>query len=87
MAHRLTEEERAIYAAQITSNPVWDLMKQELPQFYYNGFRASETMEDKERVALAHSIFDDVVAAIEAQAAMAADISEPTETGDGDGPE
>lgn len=77
---------RAELAAAIMGNPLWDLMKTELPQHYYNHFRESEG-EDRVRVALAHDIFDDAVVYIEEQAQMGANIPIPkteTETGDGE---
>jgi hypothetical protein len=76
---------RGELAATLIGNPLWELMKTELPQHYYNHFRGAVDVKERERMAMAHDIFDDAVAYIEEQAQMGAMIPIPeTETGDGD---
>jgi hypothetical protein len=73
---------RAELAATLIGNPLWELMKKELPEHYYNHFREANSPEERERLALAHDIFDDAIVYVESQAQMGSAIPFP-ETGDG----
>ena len=81
----MKQDDRSEFAAAITSNPLWALMKEELPRYYYENFRATTDEKQRERLALAHDMFDDVMQYIEAQAAMGAVIDFPEDKAAGDG--
>jgi hypothetical protein len=66
----MNQKERAMYAKQIVENPLWELMKTEIPRYYYDHFRENADPVARERVATAHDIFGDVMRYVEGQAAM-----------------
>lgn len=81
----MNKAERSAHAAEILNNPVWEEMKQALPQTYYNAFKdAIGDISSRERISLAHDIFNDVAAYIEASFVMGAELELPEELKTGD---
>lgn len=66
------------HAREIVTNPLWELMKAELPAYYYRHFRVLAGA-DRERVAMAHDIFDDMIKYIELQMGMGEILEFPTD--------
>jgi hypothetical protein len=80
----MDHKRRAELAQMMISNPLWEIMKDELKIHYYNHFRLALNITDRERIATAHDIFDDVINYMESQAQMGEMINFP-KTGDGKG--
>jgi len=80
----MDHKRRTDLAQMIIQNPLWETMKDDLKQHYYSHFRLAINAADRERIAMAHDIFDDAVNYIESQAQMGEKIDFPVPTtGDG----
>ena len=77
----MNDKDRELYAAQIINNPLWVEICDELPRKWYMQFRATTDREMRDRLALAHDIWDEVRSEIEQTAAMGVEVSK-TNSGD-----
>jgi hypothetical protein len=81
----MNSAERSAYAAEILNNPVWQEIREKLPQTYYNEFSAATgDLNTRSRISLAHDIFNDVVDWIETSFKMGAQLELPDEVKTGD---